>query len=391
MNDIEHPDPDASSVATDLPPSPDRKAVHRFVDEFLDKIVPAAPKRQRPFMHQLVYNAARAAQEEGDVLNLKIMARSLRELRRGFQTFAPWGHMQKVAVFGSARSDEDTPEYRMAAECSELLVKAGYMVVTGAGPGIMEAANRGAGRENSFGVNIWLPFESEANEYIEGDPKLVNFKYFFTRKVVFVKETDAVVLFPGGFGTQDELFETLTLTQTGKNEPCPVVMVEPPGSTYWADWDAYIRKALLGRGLISPADLKLYKIVHTSEAAIEYIERFYRNFHSIRYVDGHLVMRLQHPPTELLMDKLNEEFQDIVVSGKIEVCTAHPREDDEPDTADLHRIRFDFNKRALGRLRALIDVLSAAVTPDQARTGHSFRPVHRITPANELNDDEFEK
>ncbi len=391
MNDSKPPDPDASNDADALPTQPDRKAVHAQVDVLLDKLIPDAPKRQRKFMHQLIYNAARAAQEEGDVLNLKIMARSIRELRRGFRAFAPWSDRQKVAVFGSARSKEDSPEYQMTVECSRQLVEAGYMVVTGAGPGIMEAANRGAGRENSFGVNIWLPFEASANKYIEGDPKLVEFKYFFTRKVVFVKETDAVVLFPGGFGTQDELFETLTLIQTGKNEPCPVVMVDPPGSTYWADWDAYVRKALLGRGLISEADLELYEIVQSSEAAVAYIERFYRNFHSIRYIDGHLVMRLQHAPTELLMDKLNAEFQDILVTGKIEVAPAHPHEDDEPDTADLHRIRFDFNKRGLGRLRAMIDVLSAAVTPEQARTGHSFRPVHRITPANELTDDEFEK
>ncbi len=389
MNDT--PPPDSPAPVAALPPLPDRKAVHRTVDEQLDKVAPRAPKRRRQFMHQLVYNAARAAQEERDVLNLKIMSRSLRELRRGFQAFAPWADRHTVAVFGSARSHEDSPEYRMTVECSQKLVEAGYMVVTGAGPGIMEAANRGAGRENSFGVNIWLPFENNANPYIADDPKLVEFKYFFTRKVVFVKETDAVVLFPGGFGTQDELFETLTLIQTGKNEPCPVVMVEPPGSTYWEDWDAYVRKALLGRGLISEADLELYEIVRSSEEAVEYIERFYRNYHSIRYVDGHLVMRLRHAPTELLMDRLNREFQDIVVSGRIEVCPAHPHEEDEPDTADLHRIRFDFNKRGLGRLRALIDVLSAAVTPEQAATGHSFKPVHRITPTNELTDDEFEK
>lgn len=384
--DTSAPPTDAESPA----PRPGRKAVHKQVDAFLDQIVPDAPQRQRTFMHQLVYNAARTVQEEDDVLNLKIIGRSIKELRRGFQTFAPWADTRKIAVFGSARSKEDTPEYKMTVECSKQLVDAGYMVVTGAGPGIMEAANRGAGRENSFGVNIWLPFEASANEYIDKDPKLVEFKYFFTRKVVFVKETDAVVLFPGGYGTQDELFETLTLIQTGKTEPRPVVMVEPPGSTYWTDWDAYNRKALLGRGLISDADLELYEIVHSSEAAVEYIERFYRNYHSIRYIDGKLVMRMRHAPTELLMDKLNAEFKDIVVSGKIEVCPAHPYEDDEPDTADLHRIRFDFNKRGLGRLRALIDVLSAAVTPEQARTGHSFRPVHRITPANELTDDDFE-
>ena len=369
----------------------DRKEVHRLVEQLLDNVCPDQPERTRRFAHQLVYAATRAASSETDVLNLKIMARSLKELGRGFAAFAPYSDQRKVAVFGSARSKPDWDDYKMAVECSRLLAESGYMVVTGAGPGIMEAANKGAGRAMSFGVNIWLPFEQKANEFIDGDPKLVNFKYFFTRKVVFVKETDGVILFPGGFGTHDEGFETLTLVQTGKTEPRPIIMVEPPDSTYWEDWDAYIRKSLLGRGLISEDDLGLYTIVKTPEEAVALVERFYRNFHSIRYVDGHLIIRLQHAPTELLMEKLNAEFQDILKGGSIEVCAAHPLEADEPEVADLHRIRLQFDQRHLGRLRAMIEVLSAAVTPDQAATGIAFKPVHRITAlASELNDEDFE-
>ncbi len=386
---------DETDGGTPAPSKPaggsDRKELHRLVDELLDHVTPDQPERTRRFAHQLVYAATRAAQSEEDVLNLKIMARSLKELGRGFKAFAPYSDVRKIAVFGSARSKPESDEYQMAVECSRMLAEHDYMVVTGAGPGIMEAANKGAGRDMSFGVNIWLPFEQRANKFIDGDPKLVEFRYFFTRKVVFVKETDGVILFPGGFGTHDEGFETLTLVQTGKTEPRPIVMIEPPGSTYWEDWDAYIRKSLLGRGLISEDDLGLYTIVKTPEEAVAQIERFYRNFHSIRYVDGHLIIRLQHAPTELLMEKLNGEFQDILKSGAIEVCAAHPLEADEPEVADLHRIRLHFDQRHLGRLRSLIDVLTAAVTPDQAATGIAFKPVHRITAlASELNDEDFE-
>jgi len=366
--------------------NPDRKTVHKYVDELLDNIVPDADAGKRSLMHQLLYSASRVAQDDPSSLNLKMMTRSLRELRRGFNAFAPYSDKRKVAIFGSARTKPGTPDYEMAVNCARGLVEEGWMIVTGAGPGIMEAANKGAGRENSFGVNIVLPFEQSANEFIEGDKKLVNFRYFFTRKVVFVKETDAVVLFPGGFGTHDEGFETLTLIQTGKCEPRPVVMIEEPGGTYWSDWHKYVKTSLLDRGLISAADVDLYKIVYDPQEAIEYIERFYRNFHSIRYIDGRLIVRLQHAPTELLMEKLNAEYKDILVSGRIEVCGVHAVEADEPELADLHRLKLHFNQRHLGRLRKMIETLSAAVTPEQARTG-LFPPSHHLSPMPENGEE----
>lgn len=365
----------------------DRKAVHRHVDALLDQIVPEATRRERRQMHQLLYTAARTAQDRPDLLNLKIMARSLRELRFGFRTFSKWSDERKIAVFGSARTKPEETTYKMAVEASRKLVEQGYMVVTGAGPGIMEAANKGAGRERSFGVNIVLPFEQTANEFIDGDEKLVSFRYFFTRKVVFVKETDGVVLFPGGFGTHDEGFETLTLVQTGKSEPRPIVMIDEPGGTYWTDWDKYVRTSLLDRGLISPDDLGLYAIVSDVDEAVRHIDRFYRNFHSIRYIDGDLVMRVRHAPTELLMEKLNDEYGDILKGGRIESVPPHPAEQDEPGLEDLHRIRLQFDQRQHGRLRRMIDTLSAAVTPEVALSLPHIRAVHPVTPADVDNGD----
>jgi len=358
----------------------DKEAIYGVIDSLLDDIAPDAAPYDRRHMRKLFYTAALIAQEQPPTLDLKIMEKSLRELRTGFKAFSPWADERKIAVFGSARSTEDSAEYQMAVDCSRDLVSAGFMVVTGAGPGIMEAANRGAGRENSFGVNIMLPFEQRANDYIHDDPKLVNFKYFFTRKVVFVKETDGVILFPGGFGTHDEGFETLTLVQTGKSDPRPIVMVEVPGSTYWRDWDRYVRSCLLDAGLISPTDLDLYTIVDTVEDAVQHCVDFYRNFHSIRYIEGKLVVRIQHRPDEELVARLNHDFEDILVSGKIETCLPHKYEQDEPEVLSLHRLRMHFDQKHLGRLRNMIDVLNDSVTQDQAASQPHIKPIHGISP-----------
>ena len=363
----------------------DKKAVFAAIQELLDEVVGDADGRARHHMEQLLYTAVLTAHDRPSTLNLKIMNRALRELRKGFKVFAPWSDKRKIAVFGSARSEESSPEYQMAVECSRGLVEAGFMVVTGAGPGIMQAANQGAGRENSFGVNIELPFEQQANRFIHGDSKLVNFKYFFTRKVVFVKETDGVVLFPGGFGTQDEGFETMTLVQTGKSEPRPIIMIDPPGSDYWKDWSEWIKTSLLGRGLISPSDLDLYTIVDSAEEAVDLVAHFYRNFHSIRYIEGQLVIRVQHEPSRFLVQALNDQFADLLVGGKIEACEVHPYEADEPESAHLHRLRLAFDQKHLGRLRQMIRVLNDAVTPAQAATSPSIKPVHLVTPEPDRN------
>lgn len=349
------------------------------VDQFLAAIDDGQRTEHRDLVRRMLRTVARIKADDVDRLDLKIMERSLRELYRGFKTFKPWRDRRKIAIFGSARSKRESAEYQSALSCAEHLVESGYMVVTGAGPGIMQAGNEGAGPSNSFGVNITLPFETAANEYIDAD-KLVDFKYFFTRKVVFVKEVDGIILYPGGFGTQDECFEALTLIQTGKAEPQPVVMVDPPGSTYWRDWDRYVRFELLERGLISPTDTSLYTIVNDVQEAVDHIDTFFENFHSMRYIREQLVMRLQHAPDEALIDRLNDQFGDIVVEGEITTCPMHEWESDEPETADLHRICFRFNQRHLGRLREMIDLLNLSVTEIQKQTGHRIPPVHGVIP-----------
>jgi hypothetical protein len=232
------------------------------------------------------------------------------------------------------------------------------MVITGAGDGIMKAGQGGAGRERSFGVNIRLPFDQPANEFIQNDPKLITFKYFFTRKLIFVKEADAIALFPGGFGTLDETFEILTLIQTGKSNPLPVVWVDRPGGDYWPTWDRYVREVLLVRGLISPEDLSLYRVTDNVETALAEITGFYRNYHSSRYVGDRLVIRLQQAPTEVLLEGLNREFRDILAEGSMALSPALPEEGSDPALAHLHRLVLHFNRRNFGRLRQLIDALN---------------------------------
>ena len=299
--------------------------------------------------------------------DLKMLNHALLELRYAFKVFAPYRSVRKVSVFGSARTGKDRLEYKMAKRFSNKVSNRGYMVITGAGPGIMEAAQGGAGRARSFGVNIRLPFESKANEVIENDPKLIHFKYFFTRKVCFLKETDAIVIFPGGFGTHDEAFESLTLVQTGKSDLVPIVFVDRPGGTYWSAWLDYVRTHLRDEGYIDGFDESLFHVTESVEDAVNMVDGFYRNYHSARYVRPLQVIRMNQPVTDSLLERLNREFSDIVVSGKIErLSAALEAEKDEPKTADLHRIAFRFDRKSYGRLRSLIDVLN--LEPESPRS-----------------------
>ena len=373
------------------PMGPDKATVDSAINKFLDTIDQGSSTDHRDLIKRMLRTVVKVDHDGLDRIDIKIIERALHELHKGFRTFRPWRHHRKIAVFGSARSLPGSLEYQSAVQCAKGLVENGFGVVTGAGPGIMQAGNEGAGIDNSYGVNINLPFEQTANPFIHPD-RLVDFKYFFTRKVVFVKEVDGVILFPGGFGTQDEGFETLTLIQTGKAEPSPVVMVDPEGSTYWAEWDAYVRSALLGRGLISPDDLNLYKITNDVNEAVDHVVRFYANYHSMRYLQRNLlVFRLQHGPSEELISQLNHDFRDIIAEGDIEPCVMHERERDEPETVDLHRVRFHFDQRHLGRLRQLIDALNDSVTDIQKQTGATFPRVRGVIPGvypgNEDADD----
>ncbi|MBE9127592.1 MULTISPECIES: LOG family protein [unclassified Coleofasciculus] len=298
----------------------------------------------------------RLTAEEIERLDWKILTSSLEDMEQAFQVFYPYRHVRKVTIFGSARISSDTPEYKLAAEFAHCLTQHGFMVMTGAGGGIMEAGHLGAGSENSFGLNIQLPFEG-TNSYIEGDSKLMRFKYFFTRKLFFLKESDAITLFPGGFGTQDEGFECLTLCQTGRLEPVPLVLIDRPGGSYWKDWDAYIRKHLIKNGLVSPEDTSLYTITDNVDVAYEAIHNFYRVYHSSRYVGDRFVLRLKSEISDADVEQLNAEFSDLLVKGQIEKSKALPEE--LPDeTAELPRLIFYFNRRDSGRLYQLLGVIN---------------------------------
>ncbi|MBX3024756.1 LOG family protein [bacterium] len=287
--------------------------------------------------------------------DLKIVARSLEEMRRAFEMFAPYRGERKVSTFGSARTQESDPFFVTAEHFARAIAEHGFMVITGAGGGIMEACQRGAGRERSFGVNIQLPFEQGANPIIRDDPKLRSFSYFFTRKLFFVLEAHAVVLFPGGFGTQDEGFETLTLLQTGKCQMMPLVLLDQPRGTYWKTWQRYVEDQLLRRNLISPEDLHLYLVTDDVGRAVEEITRFYRVYHSSRYVEDLLVIRTTTPlPAERLVE-LSYEFSPIIVRGNIEACPPFGVERDDPATLHLPRIAFHFDRRSYGLLRRLIN------------------------------------
>ncbi|HEV2946484.1 MAG TPA: LOG family protein [Gemmataceae bacterium] len=309
-------------------------------------------------VQQLKETADKLIRDQANRGDVKLLSTALKELRYAFKVFAPYRQRRKVTVFGSARLSADHPAYAQAVEFSRRMAEARFMVITGAASGIMEAGHVGAGRENSIGVNILLPFEQDANAVIAGDAKLMHLKYFFTRKLLFVKESDAVALFPGGFGTLDEGFEVLTLIQTGKSHLFPIVMVDEPGGDYWKQWHHYIETVLLKRGMISPADLALYKVTDSVDEAVAEIVNYYRVYHSMRYVGGYLVLRLQHALAEPLLDKIHREFADILESGGFEQTSALPAEANDTHLATLPRLCFRFDRKNLGRLRMMIDTIN---------------------------------
>jgi hypothetical protein len=274
--------------------------------------------------------------------------------------FAPYRDIRKCAIFGSARTAPTDPAFASARDFASAITAEGWMVITGAGPGVMEAGHSGAGAENSFGVNIMLPFETGANAVIANDPKLVNYRYFFTRKLMFVKESHGFALWPGGFGTMDEAFELLTLMQTGKTDVAPVVLLDPPGGSYWTQWRDFVEDQLIEGGLIAPNDLDLVKITDSVEEAVADITHFYRTFHSQRFVGSRLVLRLLREVSDEELERLNDEFGDIVEKGVIERVGPSDAEIRDGDEVDKPRIALRFAKRHWARLRVLIDRLNAA-------------------------------
>ena len=310
------------------------------------------------YVMQLISTSLELGTDKTSTLDLKIASSALKEMREAFAMFQPFTQQRKVTIFGSARTKKDDPLYSHTLKVAKSLADEGWMVVTGAGPGIMEAGMEGAGRERSIGVSIRLPFESSANSIIAGDEKYVSMRYFFTRKLMLVKESQAFLCLPGGFGTLDETFELLTLTQTGKGVPVPIVLLDLPGDRFWHSIDDLIRNQLLVRGLVSSEDLALYRVCDRISDATSEIQGFYRNYHSIRFIGKHLIMRLNHEPTPQILKALHEKFGHLCRSGGFEVVQPHSVERSENDHVDKHRLRFDPNRSDAGGLRELINFLN---------------------------------
>ena len=341
------------------PLTPDERAARDAdIAEFVRKWAPGPDADSYGNMLRTVCRMSHDGTGRGEV---KLIDRALQEFRYAFKTFAPYEHVRKVSIFGSSRTPEGHPEYEQAVRFAQRMRENQWMVITGAGDGIMKAGHGGAGPEASFGVAIRLPFEQRTNTIIENDPKLVNFKYFFTRKLLFVKEASAVALFPGGFGTQDEGFEVLTLVQTGKASLVPIVLIDAPGGTYWQHWRTYVKAELLHTGMIGEEDMHLIKVTDDVEAAVQEILRFYRRFHSYRYVRDRLVLRMNSPLPPGALETLQADFADILLTRAIEVSGALPEEANEHP--DLPRLVFEFDRRSHGRLRQLVNFINGVDVP----------------------------
>jgi uncharacterized protein (TIGR00730 family) len=344
-----------------LPSKPRHTTGNPQLDQHIKEIVAQAGcEKSCDLIEEMITTAIKIGRDGLSVADLKLFNRSLKELRQAARMFAQYRGRKKVVVFGSARTAPDEPESIAAEVFARRMVERGFMIITGGGDGIMGAAQKGAGRENSFGLNIRLPFEQRANETIHGDPKLINFNYFFTRKLNFVKETHGVALFPGGFGTMDEGFELLTLMQTGKSRIIPVVLVDKPGGSYWKTFQSFLAEYLLKLGLISPEDLDFFSLHDDVDAALEEIVRFYRFFHSYRWVGDRMVVRLTQRLAAKSVAQLDTEFADLCVDCRFEQRDALPEESNEPDIAHLPRLVFTPHRKNFGRLRKLIDAVNAS-------------------------------
>jgi len=329
------------------------EAIQKFLTDF-------AACENQDLLGEMMVTICRLAADGADRGDVKILNSAVKELRYAFKMFAPYSRIPKVTMFGSARTAEGHPQYNEAKKFAELIGREGWMVITGAGDGIMRAGHHGASRAASFGVAISLPFEQSTNAIIADDPKLVTFKYFFTRKLMFVKEAEAIVLFPGGFGTQDECFEALTLVQTAKTVPIPVVLCDEPGGTYWQHWRTYVKAELLGNRMIDPNDMDLFYLTDRAENAVADILKFYRRYHSMRYVKDRLVIRMKRPLTGESLSRLGDRFADIVKEGRMEQTTG-PIEGENNEFPELPRVVFTFDRKSTGRFRLLINEINDAL------------------------------
>jgi uncharacterized protein (TIGR00730 family) len=346
--------------------------VDQQVQELLDSLGVTANRDQ---VQEMLLNVARLAQAHPDRLDLKIANAALREMREGFEVFAPYRSTRKITMFGSARTLPSDPLYAQARDLASRLAALGWSTVTGAGPGIMAAGLEGAGPGHSFGINIRLPFEQQPNQFIVSDPKLVSMKYFFTRKLLLVKESDGYAVLPGGFGTLDESFELLT----GKAQPAPVVLLEVPGGSYWQAWERFVREEVAARGLIASDDTSLFLITDDVLEAAGEILGFYRNYHSLRWVGERLVVRLQSRPTDAEVGALCQEFGGICMNGLIEVLPGPlPAEVREGDQLELARIALGFDRHSYAQLRRLINALNCLPSAPPPREGLPVPACQRV-------------
>lgn len=335
--------------------SKDYEIGNSSIDGLINELVKKSSSGETEhLLHEILTTAVKLGRESSDKGDLKLVNNVLKELRYAFKVFSPYREVKKAIIFGSARSKKTSAAYKMAEELAKRLSQKGFMIVTGGGPGVMEAGNKGALSGMEFALNIRLPFEQKPNPYIDEKDKLINFKYFFTRKLIFVKETDATALFPGGFGTNDEGFEMLTLIQTGKSKPRPIVLIEPKGSTYWAAWKRFVDTQLVKNGFINKNDLGLFRIVKSVDEAVEYINDFYKVYHSIRYVGGMTVLRLNYKISDKTLKHINQKFKDILTSGEIRRSPPIEREVQWGECLDLPRLVMNFDLRDYGRLCELI-------------------------------------
>ena len=330
------------------------------VDEAIHDLIEVVGGIRRPeIVREMILASLKAGQEDDGRVDLKLMNTSLKEMRFTAKAFSPYRDVKKVTVFGSARTRPDETAYETARLLGQKLSESGYMVITGGGPGIMQAVHEGAGPEYSFGVNIRLPFEQRSNPVIEGSLRNISYKYFFNRKVAFLKESDAIVLFPGGFGTLDEAMETLTLVQTGKRNPVPLVLADEPGGSYWINWIEFVEDTLLARGYISQSDLTLFERIDSAEDAVQRINHFYSRYHSLRYIDDRLVIRLTSGIEQQKVEDLRGRFSDTLTpDGEMYLSGPLPEEIDEPEIGHLPRLILDFKRDDFGRLRELIDAIN---------------------------------
>jgi hypothetical protein len=340
----------------DDPNGGDLSVVGRLVDAAISDLGPVGVPTG--LARTLLVEALGLIADDPATLDVKIATAALAEMRDAFAMFAPHRDRPKVTIFGSARAEAHEPVYEQTRRVAADLAERGWMVVTGAGPGLMQAGMEGAGRDLSIGVSIRLPFETGANPVIAGDEKYVSMKYFFTRKLMLVKESAGFICLPGGFGTLDETFELLTLTQTGKGRPVPIVLLDTPGDPYWEAVDRFVREQLVPRRMVDEHDTALYRVTESCAVAADEITGFYRNFHSIRTVGDTLVIRLRRRPDDAALADLSTEFADLLRSGRIRAAEAFKVEIRDRDALDLERIALDLDPRRRAGLRRLIDALN---------------------------------